>query len=342
MNQKIRIDDFLEQCREIPFFDVRTPAEFEKGHIPGAKNLPLFSNEERAVVGTIYKKQGKEKAVLKGLEFVGPKLADFIKEVKKQTSSKQIMLYCWRGGMRSASMAWLFETAGYSCSTLVGGYKSYRRKILNTLSKPANIIVLGGMTGSGKTEILHQLQKEGQQVLDLEGLANHKGSAFGWIGEDAQPSTEQFGNMILWEWLKFDPDQIIWIEDESHSVGHCFIPEELWVQMRNAPLLSVEVALENRIQRLIKDYTVEDKEALVQSTQKIMKRLGPQNVKLAVELIEEGNYYEATKIILSYYDKAYKMGQNSRDQSRRFYFNYQSNLMELISKAQEIADQFYQ
>lgn len=312
MSKQLEIKEFLTLKETLALIDVRTPKEFEQAHIPEAYNIPLFSNDERAIVGKIYKKEGKEKAVFTGLNIVGKRLTQYIRKVQDITNSKEILLYCWRGGMRSSSLAWLLETIDFKSYTLKGGYQSYRRFLHNSLAKKSKIVILGGMTGSGKTEILIELQKLQEQVIDLENLANHKGSAFGSIGENKQPSTEQFENYIFEEWNKFDLSKPIWIEDESHLVGKDFISEELWKQMRIANVIKIEVPDEQRIKRLVKNYTVEDKEALINSIEKIRRKLGGQNAKIAITEVENNNFDKAVSIILEYYDKAYLYGLSKR------------------------------
>jgi len=224
MPKEIQIDLFLELSKTNPIIDVRSPGEYEHAHIPGALNLPLFSNEERAEIGTIYKQRGRVKAVQRGLEVVGPKLAGFAK-FALALQSENILIHCWRGGMRSSSMAWLLETVGINCTLLTGGYKSYRSRVLTSFEKPLKIILLGGYTGSGKTDLIKLLKEQGEQVLDLEGLACHKGSAFGAIGQGEQPSSEQFENLLSLEMEALDGEKVVWIEDESRNVGKVFVPE---------------------------------------------------------------------------------------------------------------------
>ena len=171
MSILLEAEEFLQQAKLLPIIDVRSPAEWESGHIPGAINIPIFTNDERAKVGTRYKQSGKEQAIEMGLEFVGPKMLQFVKEAKKIAKDKRVLLHCWRGGMRSKSMAWLFELAGLETIILKGGYKAYRNYIREQFNKPANLIVLGGFTGSGKTDILKEIEKLGQQFLDIESIA---------------------------------------------------------------------------------------------------------------------------------------------------------------------------
>ena len=304
MSPSISIEAFLEEAKQVPVIDVRSPAEYAQGHIPGAHNLPLFDNDERAEVGSLYKQKGRIPAVQRGLEIAGPKmrrLTDYVLQLK----SPKVLVYCWRGGMRSASMAWLFETTGIRCYTLEHGYKSYRNYVLNSFARPLRIVLLGGCTGGGKTEILHALQSSGAQILDLEALAQHKGSAFGGIGQAPQPTTEQFENMIAARCAPMNPQQIVWIEDESRNIGRCSIPTLLWEQMRRAPLVCVHTPRSVRVDRLMREYGGLDAELLCAAIQKIEKRLGFDRCKEACEACLGGHRRMALEICLNYYDQAY-------------------------------------
>ena len=307
----LTIEQFLEKAGSTPVIDVRSPGEYGQAHIPGALNLPLFSDDERAEVGTIYTKKSKTESVRRGLEIVGPKLSDFI-AFALSLKSKELLIHCWRGGMRSSSMAWLFETVDIECDTLIGGYKSYRNYILDSLNVPLNIVLLGGYTGSGKTEILHLLKECGEQIVDLEGLANHKGSAFGAIGQNPQPSTEHFENLIGSHLTNFDKRKRIWLEDESRNIGKNLIPTPLWEQMRQAPLIRLDTSFDMRLSRLMRDYGNLSPEALIASIQKIEKRIGFDKCKMAIEACSSGDIVGAAAICLQYYDKAYEKQLSDR------------------------------
>ncbi len=318
MSQRIIIEEFLPMADELPLIDVRSPKEFAQGHIPGAFNIPLFDDEERAKVGIRYKQGGKENAVLRGLEIVGPKLADFVKQARKITPKKEILIHCWRGGMRSESMAWLLETSGMKTYTLEGGYKSYRRHIREAFSRPEKMIVLGGYTGSGKTDILKEMEKTGQQFLDIETIANHKGSVFGILGQEPQPTNEQFENNLAAAWRKFDFEKILWVEDESRYLGFCGIPDPLFSQMRNALLIKVIVPKQERELRLVKEYGSFDKESLAGQLIKIKERMGGQNLKTALQALESGDIQQVAALTLQYYDKAYLHAGKTRDTNNIF------------------------
>lgn len=299
--------DFLEQSCEGVLIDVRTPSEFLSGHIPGAVNLPLFTDEERAEVGILYVKEGKDKAVEKGLERVGPKLAGFVVQARLLSEGKPLFLYCWRGGMRSASMAWLFRTAGIRTFLLEGGYKAYRHAFLQLLEDfPWKIIVLGGPTGCGKTDILHCLQKKGQQVIDLEGLAHNKGSAFGYLGETDQPSTEQFGNELHHYMRNLDPGKPVWCEGESLNIGQIYIPNEFYTKMLSGLFIQFELSKVFRVKHILKDYGHFSAEGLIASFHKLERRLGGEATSRAIQHIIQGELEEAIVIALRYYDKGYE------------------------------------
>jgi len=324
--------DFLQNSKEGRIVDVRTPAEFEKGHIPGAFNIPLFTNDQRVVVGTIYKKQGKEKAVLKGLEYVGPEMKNMVLKAKGISEGSPLYVHCWRGGMRSASMAWLFETAGIKCFTMKGGYKAYRRSFHEMLENEKwKFIVIAGPTGSGKTAILDELKKMGEQVLDLEGLAHHKGSAFGSLGEEPQPTNEQFENDIHHDIRSFSPERPVWVEGESRSIGRNFISDDLFNMLVNSDTVHIYPDFEYRVKRLVVDYAKYPKEELIHSFEKISKRLGGLRTKQAVEAVQKGEFDVAVQIGLEYYDKTYQHAIDNRT-GRKVFFETGYDEPDMIAK----------
>lgn len=318
MATTLPIEKFLPLTDSFPLVDVRAPAEFARGHIPGAVNIPLFDDDERALVGIGYKQGGKENAVQLGLEIVGPKLAGFVKQAKKIAPKRKILVHCWRGGMRSGSMAWLFETAGMTTFTLKGGYKAYRRYIREQFSRSVKMLVLGGFTGSGKTDILKVLENTGKQFLDIEGIAHHKGSVFGPLGQDPQPSNEQFENNLADAWRKFDFTRKIWTEDESRQLGKCVLPDPLFSQLRRAPLIKIIVPKPEREKRLVKEYGGFKKEELEEQLAKIRERLGGQYLKEALKELENGDLQTVAGLTLRYYDKAYAHGASQRPQKNVF------------------------
>lgn len=287
-----------------PLLDIRSPAEYAKGHIPGALSLPLFSDDQRAVVGTTYNHQGRQAAILKGFDITGPKWSGYIKKALELAPDQKVILHCWRGGMRSEAMAWALSLYGFEVYVIKGGYKAFRRWAHALFSQPLNLVVLSGKTGSNKTGILQALARR-QQVLDLEALACHQGSAYGSMGRLIQPTQEQFENNLAWQLKDLDCSKTVWIEDESITIGRCAVPGGLWTQLCAAPAVELEVPLEARVDILNSQYGVLDKAFLTEATLKIKKRLGPDQTRAATEDIQSGNMRAFIRRVLTYYDKAY-------------------------------------
>jgi tRNA 2-selenouridine synthase len=316
--QVISASEFIFLSSQYPVIDVRSPTEYEHGHIPGAINIPLFNNEERAIVGIEYKERGRKAAMLKGMELVSPKFTTFIKQAEDVAKDGTLLVHCWRGGMRSAGLAWLWEWYGFKVYTLEKGYKAFRRWVIDTFAMPFHLKIIGGRTGSGKTHILYDLEKKGQPIIDLERIANHKGSAFGTLGEDAQPTEEMFENMLAMQLYKIFsayPNSTfpIWVEDESQNIGKRIIPDAFFRQMRSAEVYYVDISFEQRVENLIKEYGNFSKDELIACIDKIIKRLGPQHAKAAKIAISEGDIKRACEICLKYYDKSYDHGINKRN-----------------------------
>jgi tRNA 2-selenouridine synthase len=295
--------------------DVRSPAEYEQGHIPGAISFPLFSNEERAIVGTCYKQQGREQAIELGFEIAGPKFSQFVRRAKDLAADRQVRIHCWRGGMRSEAVAWVLGMAGLQVSVLEGGYKAFRRWVLASFEISKPILILGGMTGTGKTDILKEMAIQGAQVLDLEALASHRGSSYGSLGLPPQPSNEQFENLVAMQWTAFDPAKPVWIEAESKRIGTCRIPQLLFQQMDRSPVLEVNRSRTERLEALVEVYGTADRNELMTATERIRKRLGGLRTQQAIELLQQGQLADAFDIILDYYDKTYTYDLQRRKRS---------------------------
>jgi tRNA 2-selenouridine synthase len=314
------IEAFL--ARQGPVLDVRAPAEFAQGHIPSAHNLPLFDDEQRAAIGTTYKQQGRQAAVQLGLALVGPRLASLGEALQAwadRAGGAPLRLHCWRGGMRSESMVWLAHQLGLEVRLLDGGYKAFRRWVLERFAISWPVHLLGGRTGSGKTDLLLALAEQGAAVIDLEGLAHHRGSSFGGLGLPPQPSSEHYENRIAVLLHRQRQAPQIWMEAESAQVGRCRIPAGLWQQMQEAPLLEIRRPLEERLDQLVAVYGVQDADALAEATQRIARRLGPQRTGQALEAIEERNWREACRQMLDYYDRCYdhELERHSRSNDQR-------------------------
>lgn len=323
---KLSVQQFLEVQRssDAVTFDVRTPAEYEHARIPGAHNLPLFDNDERAVVGTAYKQDGREHAIKLGLDIVGPKMRRLVEQAEELAGppgARPLLVHCWRGGMRSGALAWLLGFAGWQVDTLDGGYKAFRRWVLERLESPPPLRVLGGRTGSGKTQLLHELRERGEAVVDLEGLANHRGSAFGALQLPEQPSQEQFEALLALALDALPPQVEVWIEDESRMIGSCKVPDTLMAAMREATVLAVHVAAEQRVENLVETYGDAPPDGLVSSFRRIEKRLGAERTREALEALESGDVATAARIALAYYDKAYDYGLSRREPGRVLRFD---------------------
>jgi len=325
MIKHLSISDFIRLAKSIPLVDVRTPAEFEQGKIPGSFNIPIFTNEERVLVGTTYKQVGREEAILLGLDLTGNKWSGFIKEALEIAPTKKIAVHCWRGGMRSASMAWAFDLYGFDVYLIEGGYKSYRRWSAQQFEKNYPLTILGGMTGSGKTKILHQLCSMAEQVVDLEELAQHQGSSYGTMNSMVQPTQEQFENNLAFKLHELDSTKRIWVEDESLTIGKRCIPKPFWNQMRIAPLVNLDVSIEQRVDLLVKEYGALHQDFLITCTERIWKRLGPEQTKNAIAAIKENRMADFIRIVLVYYDKTYYTGLNRRDKESIVSVDIQNN-----------------
>lgn len=331
MVHKIDIDQFITLVGAHPIFDVRSPGEYGHAHIPGAYNLPLFSDEERKVVGTAYKQQSREVAIKIGLDYYGPKMRSMVEEVERIVAaegngSKTILVHCWRGGMRSGAVAWLLDLYGFKVYTLAGGYKAFRNWVLAQFSRPYQLNILGGYTGAGKTEVLHELKKKGENVVDLEDLAGHKGSAFGGIGLQ-QPTPEMFENKLalaLYS-LAIKGDGPIWVENESQRIGNINLPGSFYNTMLASPVYFLDIPFEVRLDYLVKEYGKLKKEELVNAVIRIQKRLGGLNTKNTVNALIENDYHTAFGILLQYYDKFYAQGLVERKEKHLPIHSYTIN-----------------
>lgn len=304
MIPSLPITEFL--VGEGAILDVRSPAEFAQGHIPGAVNLPLFDDAERAEIGTLYKQQGRQAAVLRGLALVGPRMGALAGTLAQAaTDSAPLRMHCWRGGMRSASVAWLARQLDLPVLLLEGGYKAYRRWVLALFERPWPLRLLGGRTGCGKTELLLALAERGVAMVDLEGLAHHRGSSFGALGLPPQPSSEHYENRLAAALCRLEGAPAIWLEAESSQVGRCRIPTGLWRQMRAAPVLEVQRPIEQRVAHLVTIYGSQEPQALAEATLRIARRLGPQRTAAALEAIERADWASACLQMLDYYDRCY-------------------------------------
>jgi tRNA 2-selenouridine synthase len=321
MNEDVHIRTYLDSPGHWQLIDVRSPGEFVAGHIPGAINLPLFNDEERARVGTLYKQNSPKAAMEAGLEIAGSKMKSIYEQggriLKEQ--KKKLLIHCWRGGKRSQAVTWLMRFSGLEADRLAGGYKSYRIILHESFENNEFIFhILGGHTGTGKTAILKELASLGEQIIDLEQLARHKGSAFGSIGERPQPSTEQFENDLYEALRHLDTQRPVWMENESKNIGRVFLPEHFWMKMRQSILYNVHCERPVRLQRILREYSdPSNQPELKAGFAKIQKRLGGLEFQNAMKALETQDYASAADIALRYYDKAYEYQLSQWPEERR-------------------------
>jgi len=326
----IDIHQFLKLRHDLPVADVRSEGEYEDGHIPGSRNIPILNNEERHLVGIDYKNKGQQEAIKTGFKMVGPRLSQIIEDA--QVFGNEFIVHCWRGGMRSANFCKFVQMANQKTHQVTGGYKAYRRAVLESFHQPLNLTILGGCTGSGKTDVLHALAAQGEQIIDLENLAHHKGSVFGGLMMPPQPTTEQFQNNLFEALLKLDRAKRIWIEDESLGIGKIFLPEFFWKQMKESPIIEIDVRKDERIKRLVRDYGQTDTNAFLDAMAKITRKLGGQHFNAAKEKLLEGDMASTIEIILTYYDKAYRIGLDNKASRVKFKASWNGEDVDAISR----------
>lgn len=310
----VDIESFLGFRHQLPVVDVRSEGEYASGHIPGAVNVPLLNNDERAKVGTIYKQEGQREAIHEGFRLVGPRLDEIITQTEQIAAGRELLVHCWRGGMRSNNFCQFVGMAHIKSTALTGGYKAYRQFASDYFKKPLRLILIGGCTGSGKSEVLRALAAKGEQILDLETMANHKGSAFGALLMPPQPTSEQFHNDLFEALYKLDLTKPIWVEDESITIGKVFLPQEIWQQMGNSPLVQMMVPKEVRIQRLVNEYGPANREEFLEAMGRIVKKLGGQHYNAAKEKLLQNDMASVIDILLTYYDKTYSESLKRKEQ----------------------------
>ncbi len=318
MITSLEASDFYQYSGSMPVVDVRSPGEFAEGHIAGAINLPVFDDEERAVVGTIYAKRGRSEAAVTGLDFVLPKIHEIIRLAKKLAPHRKLILHCWRGGLRSATIATALDSAGFHVYLLTGGYKAYRTCCRSLVSRSGKIMVLGGYTGSGKTELLRAMLQAGEQVIDLENLAHHRGSAFGALDGLSQPTNEQFENDLFSDWHELLSNQVVWLEDESRMIGRVTLPEYLYTKIATSPLIRIMVPLDIRIENLVREYAGTNHELLAGAIQRVGQKMGGDRMQEALKALHCEDYCRVAELMLVYYDKAYEFSLSRRPDQPRY------------------------
>ena len=318
--ERKKVPEFLNLAKTLPVLDVRSPGEFQHAHMPGAFSFPIFDNDERKEIGTAYKQISRERAIKIGLDYFGKKMVHVVEQAERIVSenryaNKTVLVHCWRGGMRSAAIAWLLDLYGFKVYLLEGGYKAYRQWVLQVFQAPINFSIISGYTGSNKTGILAELKLRHERTIDLEALASHKGSAFGSLGMPLQPSQEMFENLLaqeLWPLLSSDSSSKIWIEDESQRIGNVNIPTPVFARMREQAILFLDIPFDERLNFITEAYGQHEKNKLIEATERIKKKLGLPETKAVVEFFELGNTKDAFAILLQYYDRLYKKSSRKR------------------------------
>ena len=324
----LTLDNFWTLREQLPLVDARSEGEFAQSHILGAINIPILNNAERIQVGTLYKQAGPEKATLKGFELVGPRFHLIQREALRNFPNKKVILYCWRGGMRSQILSWLLTQVGFEVYRLAGGYKTYRTFTFNEVRKPYPLLVLGGKTGAAKTVLLQKLKERGEQVVDLEGLANHKGSSFGAIGLPAQPTVEQFENLLAEQLRVMHPHQAIWAENESRRIGRIILPDPFYLQLTQSPRIEIEKTDQERIAHIASEYAALDREELSAAVLRLQKRLGGDRTKQALDAIQAHQPEIWIPILLQYYDKTYTYDLDRHEVSKTIHLNLEGLALE--------------
>lgn len=330
---RVTVNSFLELAQTAPILDVRSPGEYKQGHIPGAVSFPLFSDEERAEVGTIYKQVSPDAAVKRGLELVEPKMQEMYAQGLSLAQDNRLLVHCWRGGKRSESVAWMLSLSGKEVKVLEGGYKAFRNFVLSEFEKPRKLWVIGGLTGSGKTEVLHHLASMEERTVDLEEMANHRGSAFGGLGMDEEVTQAQFENELgvrLWE---LGTEKPMWVEDESRGIGAIVQPAGFWQSHQAGKLFFLDFPKKVRVERLLEDYGHLDAELLKDSIIRIEKRLGGLATRKVLTAFDQGDSEQVVSLLLDYYDRNYLHLVNSRPKEKIVHMSFPAFDVDEIAEA---------
>lgn len=331
----------LDELDDPLIVDVRSPSEYEEDHLPGAVNLPVLSNQERDRIGTIYHQESTFKARREGAKEICRNVPNIIDEIDQRLDHRNhpLLLYCWRGGQRSQSLSIILDRIGYNVYRLEDGYKSYRKRVHQYFENEewtSPLVTIYGLTGAGKTRLLKRLREAGHSVVDLEGAANHRGSAFGGIGLDEQPSQKLFERRLYQQIHRSEPP--IFLEGESRKIGRRTIPDPLFEDLIVSPRIWLETSIKNRVENITREYPwPECREDLVQAVGNLKERLGAEMVEELQEKLRQNHLEDVIETLLTeYYDPAYEKSCPDLDQ-----FDFQINgddLEEATQKIEEFAN----
>ncbi len=290
--------------------DARTPLEYVEDHLPGAINIPVLNDFERIEIGTIYKQQGPVAARTRGLELTCHRFPFIVNKITEAAQGRPLLIYCWRGGLRSKSIATLLEMTGHKVARLEGGYRSFRKAVssfFESVRLPVQLVVLHGMTGAGKTEFMLQLPPERYTVIDLEGLARHRGSAFGSLGMGEQPSQKRFESLLWNDFRQSGTDRPVIIEGESKRIGRVTLPGNLYEVMAGSIKVWCDVSIETRVKRLTAEYARHEyRQDMADGLERIRKKLGTQQYEKILGDLNAWNIQAVARgLIENYYDKLY-------------------------------------
>jgi tRNA 2-selenouridine synthase len=306
--QTLAFDESLLDTHTI--VDVRTPLEYSEDHIPGAFNVPLLGNEERVEIGILYKQAGPQAARRRGLELTSARFPEMVRKIESLAGDRPILVYCWRGGLRSRTVAVILDLTGYRAVQLEGGYKSFRNHVVSFFEEfvpPGPLVIIHGLTGVGKTTFIHGLSGEKYTVIDLEGLARHRGSAFGGLGMEQPPGQKRFESMLWDKFRKGKRGYPVILEGESRRIGMLSLPGHLYEVMAESIKIWCEASIETRVARLIEEYgKPEYSEGMAEALSRIRGRLGGQKYNEISGYLENRQLGPFMSELLNvYYDRVY-------------------------------------